>query len=182
MIRGKISKLRAIEAGDVKNYHHWINDQETNQWRGLYHPTSKEEANKWIQEQRTKSPDHLSLSLAQKDGTHIGFIGLRAICPRSRRAEIWIYIGSKKHWNQGIGFDATLALCEYAFDQMNLYRIWLECNPKYKPVVKCYKKIGFVREGILRKAYYRHGKFRDTSIMGLLREDFQRTSKKRGRK
>jgi RimJ/RimL family protein N-acetyltransferase len=174
MIRGKLCRLRAIEAADVDSYHSWINDEDTNQWRGLHHPQSREACTKWIELQRTQRPEALSLAVETSDGILVGLIGLSEICARSRRAEVWIYLGSKPHWNQGIGEDSVRTLCNYAFDQMNLFRISLECNPEYSNVVKCYEKVGFVREGTLRKAYYRHGEFRDTCIMGLLRDEFSR--------
>ena len=173
MIRGNEIILRAIESNDADSYYRWINDEETNQWRGLYHPTNREEATSWIEAHRGSKSDALNLAIESKNGDLIGFIGLKHICPRSRRAEIWIYIGSKTHWNQGNGSDSIGAICTYAFDQMNLFRIWLECNPEFENVVRCYEKLGFVREGTLRKAYFRDGAFRDTCIMGLLKDEFK---------
>lgn len=175
MIRGKITVLKAIEAADAEHYHLWINDEETNQWRGLYHPTSRDEAEKWIESKRQTQNDKLNLAIHTQDGKHIGFVGLQAICPRSRRAELWIYIGNKEFWGQGFGEDTVRALCKYAFEQMNLHRIWLECNPDFTQVTKCYEKVGFKQEGLLRQAYYRDGDFRDTCIMGILRQDFKST-------
>ena len=90
MIRGENVFLRAIESADVLAYHHWINEEETNQWRGLHHPTSLEEAEKWIEEQRHTTHDKLSLTVVFED-VHVGFIGLKSICSRSRRAEVWIW-------------------------------------------------------------------------------------------
>lgn len=173
MIRGKTIQLRAIEESDLQSYYSWINDEETNQWRGLYHPTSLEDAKEWIAKHREKETNKLSLALESSNGDLIGFVGLQAICQRSRRAEVWIYIGSKEHWGQGIGEDTIRTLCDYAFREMNLYRIWLECNPEFQNVVRCYEKVGFQQEGVLRKAYYRNGEFRDTCIMALLRDDFR---------
>jgi RimJ/RimL family protein N-acetyltransferase len=172
MIRGAIVNLTAIEASDVSNYHLWINDEETNQWRGLHHPTNREEATKWIDARRENQADKLNLSIQTKDGRNIGFIGLQGVDSRSRRAELWIYIGDKEFWGKGIGEDAVRTLCKYAFEQMNLYRLWLECNPEFSQVTKCYEKVGFKQEGILRHGYYRNGKFRDTCIMALLRPEF----------
>ncbi len=40
MITGKNVFLRAIETEDAYSYHNWINDLDTNFWRGLYHPMS----------------------------------------------------------------------------------------------------------------------------------------------
>ncbi|NCN41847.1 GNAT family N-acetyltransferase [bacterium] len=172
MIRGNLVVFKPIEVTDLENYHRWINDEETNQWRGLYHPTSREDALKWIEAKRQPQADKLNLSIYSTNGKHIGFIGLQAICPRSRRAELWIYIGDKEYWGKGFGEDSARTLCKYAFEQMNLYRIWLECNPDFTQVTRCYEKVGFKQEGILRHAYYRDGAFRDTCIMGLLRSEF----------
>lgn len=174
MIHGQLINLAAVEPDNARAYHQWINDEETNQWRGLHHPTNFDEAQSWIEQKRKVEPSSLSLSIITKeDKVHIGFVGLQNICSRSRRAEFWIYIGSKSHWGQNIGEDVTRAICTYAFKQMNLNRIWLECNPEYSRVVRCYEKVGFVQEGRLRKAYYRDGEFRDTCIMGLLRDDLK---------
>jgi len=172
MIRGTKVLLRAIEEGDASMHHSWINDEETNQWRGLYHPSNLEESQDWISKQRQKDATRLSLAI-EANGAIIGFVGLQSICPRSRRAEIWVYIGSKAHWGSGFGEDTVRALCRYAFQEMNLHRVWLECNPEFTNVVRCYEKVGFKLEGTLRDGYYRNGKFRDTCIMGLLRDDFK---------
>jgi RimJ/RimL family protein N-acetyltransferase len=109
----------------------------------------------------------------------IGFVGLRGICPRSRRAEIWIYIGDKAFWGKGLGQEATTALCRHAFEEMNLHRVWLELDPENVGAKKCYEKAGFVLEGTLRQAYYRRGKYRDTCMMGLLRPDFEAKERKK---
>jgi RimJ/RimL family protein N-acetyltransferase len=181
MIQGKKIQLRAIEPKDTELYFEWINDAETNQWRGLHHPTSKAESQAWIQEQMESRADRLTFAIEiaadEKNKALIGFVGLRGICSRSRRAELWIYIGDKKRWGAHHGQDCIATLCRYAFDEMNLFRIWMECDPAFLAAVKCYEKVGFVKEGTLRKAYYRRGEYRDTCMMGLLRPDFQVSSK-----
>lgn len=168
MIKGSSVTLRPIESFDAENYHHWINQEETNEWRGLYHPTTKEESREWIEKHRTSNSQQLNCSIYDESGVHIGFIGLQNICARSRRGELWIYIGATTHWGKGHGEDAVRALCQYAFSQMNLHRLWLECNPEFKNVVRCYEKVGFKIEGNLRDAYFRNGAFRNTCIMGIL--------------
>lgn len=182
MIQGKQIKLRAIEPGDAEHYFEWINDAETNQWRGLYHPTSKSEAGAWIEKHALPRADQLTFAIETRTKenaqTLIGLIGLRGICSRSRRAELWIYIGDKNQWGARYGQDCIATLGDYAFSEMNLFRIWMECDPAYLAAVKCYEKVGFVKEGTLRKAYYRRGEYRDTCMMGLLRPDFEEGSPK----
>jgi len=174
MIKGVQVLFRALEQPDEKLYHQWINDSETNHWRGLYHPTSEKEAAEWIQANQQARQDRITFAILV-DGVPVGFIGLRGICARSRRAEIWIYIGAVKKWGQGIATDSIRTLCKYAFEEMNLFRIWLECDPEHLAAFRCYEKVGFRKEGILRKAYYRRGSFRDTCMMGLLRDELEKT-------
>ncbi len=176
MITGKKTSLRAIEPSDANSYHKWINDPETNYWRGLYHPTNEAQAQDFIEKQAVPSADRLSLAIETTEGQLAGLVGLRNICARSRRAEVWIYLGAKEHWGGGLGTDAIASLCSYAFEQMNLHRIWLECEPANIGAVRCYEKNGFQQEGLLRDGYYRHGQYRDTIMMALLRTDWQKPS------
>lgn len=177
MIHGKQVFLRALEPDDADSYFQWINDPETNEMRGLYHPTSRDQSIEWVRDQSKSKADALTLAIEipihEGGRTEIGFIGLRSVCARSRRAELWIYLGDKSRWGKGYGEDAVHALCRYAFFEMNLFRIWMECDPEHTRAVHCYEKVGFQKEGILRKAYFRRGQFRDTCIMGLLRDEFK---------
>lgn len=161
-------RLRAIEVEDRVIYHKWINDSETNFWRGLYHPMSLAEVTERLEELKRPSSEQISLVIEAENSEPIGLVGLRNICLRSRRAEIWIYIGEKKYWNQKFGQEALSALIKYAFDEMNLHRVWLECDPDFKLSVKCYEHVGFCIEGRLKDGYFRHGKYRDTIVMGIV--------------
>ena len=163
-------KLRAIEEGDESLYHRWINTSETNAQRGLYQPHSLAESKKWLQAQALPSDDKMTLVIEGSGGA-VGLIGIKGICRRSQRAEIWIYIGETESWGKGLGTAAIKTLCDYAFYQMNLHRIWLECDPENIGAVRCYEKNGFRKEGVHRDGYYRNGRYWDTVTMGLLRTD-----------
>lgn len=171
MISGEKSTLRSLEQRDASEYHKWINDPETNYWRGLYHPMSENDAAIWVERESHADSGRLTLGVQTLDGKFVGVIGLRGICGRSRRAEIWIYLGDKRIWKKGIGTDAISTLCDYAFEEMNLHRVWLECDQNNIAAIRCYEKCGFRIEGTLRDGYFRHGRFRDTTIMGRLRTD-----------
>jgi RimJ/RimL family protein N-acetyltransferase len=182
MIRYKRVSLRPLTLKDARHYEAWINDEETNVWRGLYHPTTTTETKRWIKSQMTASTEQMAVAIeVERNGqpTIVGFMGLRAICPRSRRAELWIYLGDKTVWGHGYGQEALIALCQYGYTEMNLFRIWLETDPQHRAALRCYENVGFIQEGTLRKAYYRRGKFRDTCLMGLLRPDFEKKERRR---
>lgn len=168
MLTGKSVYLRAIEDSDSQFYYKWINDPETNDLRGLYFPTSHEEANLYIKQLSIRSPSEFSFAIIDKHNNPIGFIGLRSICTRSRRGEVWIYIGNKDYWNKGYGHDSLKTIVDFSFKELNLHRIWLECDANFTSAIKCYSNVGFKTEGILKDGYFRHGKYRDTMIMAIL--------------
>ncbi|WP_270406389.1 GNAT family N-acetyltransferase [Paenibacillus timonensis] len=91
----------------------------------------------------------------------------------SRRCTVGIGIGEKGYWDKGYGSDAMKALIHYLFQTMNLNRIQLETWSGNERAIRSYEKNGFVVEGRLRNETYIDGKYYDTIVMGLLREDYQ---------
>jgi RimJ/RimL family protein N-acetyltransferase len=172
MINGKTIYLRAIGLEDNKFFNQWINDSETNYWRGLYHPMSIENSLEWLKQNSVITHEKICFAVCDNQHNFIGLIGLRSICLRSRRGEIWIYLGNKEKWGHGIGSDAIKTLCDYSFNQMNLNRIWAEIDPENMGTLRCLEKSHFTKEGVLRAGYYRHGKYRDTMILSILRKEW----------
>ena len=170
MIKGTRIIIRGIEESDASFYHDWINDQETNFWRGLNHPSSFESSLNELKKYRSTNLSSITFTITAEDEKPIGLIGVRGICNRSRRCEIWIYLGDKSYWNKGYGQETLSLMIKYLFDEMNFHRVWLECDPEFESAVRCYEKVGFLKEGILKDGYFRRGRYRDTMIMGLIRK------------
>jgi RimJ/RimL family protein N-acetyltransferase len=107
----------------------------------------------------------------------IGVLGLHQIDPRNRHAQFGITVGDKSAWDKGYGTEATRVILRYAYDTLNLNRVFLhvyEFNPRARHV---YEKIGFQCEGRLRQDTFRDGRYWDTEVMGLLREEWQALQK-----
>lgn len=171
MLAGKLVFLRAVEATDSQFYFNWINDPETNNLRGLYFPASNDEATQTVKQLAIRSQTEFTFAITDKQKNPIGFIGLRSICSRSRRGELWIYIGDKNYWNKGYGQDSLKTLLDFSFNEVNLHRIWLECDAGFSAAIKCYSKVGFKTEGVLKDGYFRNGKYKDTMIMAVLNKN-----------
>ena len=60
----------------------------------------------------------------------------------------------------------------YAFETLNLNRVWLHAFEYNKGGLRAYEKVGFKREGVLRQDCFREGRYWDTIVMGLLREEW----------
>jgi len=80
---------------------------------------------------------------------------LDQIAWRSGEAELKITIYEERHHSQGYGTTAILALLEETFFRMNLRRIYLRVHASNTIAMRCYKKVGFKKEGPPGKAHRR---------------------------
>ena len=73
--------------------------------------------------------------------------------------------------HKGIGAKLMERAIEWARQSNTIKRLQLQVFATNEPAIRLYKKCGFVQEGILRKAVFRHGKFHDDLVMALLLEE-----------
>ena len=90
-----------------------------------------------------------------------------------RHSGFGIVIGDKESWDKGYGTEATTLLVRYAFETLNLNRVWLHVFEENARAVRAYEKAGFRREGLLRQDHYRDGRYHNTIVMGLLRDEWK---------
>jgi RimJ/RimL family protein N-acetyltransferase len=173
IIEGKLTRLRPVQADDADRYVEWMNDPEVIRHLSARYPISHAWEEEWLASAAKRvSPPDISLAIETLDGRHIGSIGLHGIGPEDRHASLGIVIGAKDCWSQGYGSDALRALLRFGFDEINLNRVWLEVFADNARAIASYKKCGFVEEGRLRQHWFRRGAYRDSLIMGVLREEF----------
>lgn len=72
----------------------------------------------------------------------------------------------------------TLAL-DYAFTELNLYRLELNVLENNSKMIKTYKKIGFKEEGLQRGKYFIENKHLDVYMMSLLQFEWERLKNKK---
>ncbi|MGD2040293.1 MAG: GNAT family protein [Anaerolineae bacterium] len=171
MIQGTKVRLRALAKDDLHCFVRWINDPETRRFMNVRYPLSMTEEEGWWENFIHNRSNHI-FAIETKDGAYIGNIGLHAIVPEDRKAEMGVLIGDKRYWGQGYGTDAIRSLVMWAFDYLNLNRISLRVFAYNKRAIRAYEKAGFQREGAMRQARYTDGQHHDEIIMGVLRDEF----------
>ncbi|KIM89289.1 hypothetical protein PILCRDRAFT_219760 [Piloderma croceum F 1598] len=77
-----------------------------------------------------------------------------------------------KFWNKGYGTESTRFVVDRAFRWLGLHRVSLGVFESNKGAFASFKKIGFVVEGIKRKANWSDGKWEDIIDMSMLEEDW----------
>lgn len=169
--------LRPICIDDVnESYLEWLNNPVINE--GL--ATKNYTFNKLREYVNLKIKDplcHFFAIVTNNGNKHIGNIKLDFYDKDANLYELGIMIGDKNYWNKGIGYEACFLMLNYAFDTLNVRKVWLavyENNPHAK---KLYEKLGFVLEGCLRKHICVKGVYYDKYLMGIFREEWEQKRK-----
>jgi RimJ/RimL family protein N-acetyltransferase len=174
MLEGKLVRLRPLEPEDLEHAYTWMNDPEVTYFLGMRYPISRVEEDRWLREASANNfASGVRLAIETKEGVLIGSIDLRNTSPEDRRAGLGIVIGEPEYWSKGYGADAIMTVLRFAFHQMNLNRVFLEAFESNERALACYRKSGFREEGRLRQDRFKHGRYWDTIVMGVLREEFE---------
>ncbi|HET7027438.1 MAG TPA: GNAT family protein [Candidatus Limnocylindrales bacterium] len=173
VIRAERVYLRPIEPADAEIVHRWYEDAEFLALMGG-RPASLAERRAAF-ERRAADPPRDVINLAvclRADGRPIGRVDVFEIDPYNGNAGFGIGIGDADDRGQGFGREAVRALCDYAFGQLRLERLWLTTDADNVIAQHLYESIGFRREGVARHAYYQDGRYQDDVRMAILRAEW----------
>ena len=173
MYQGEKVRLRALDNSDLMASLDYVNDFETMRGvtNGLILPsTVDDEARFFSAQSRSNRGDYQFAVETLESRRFIGRCGFTQVDWKNRLAELAILIGEKSSRGKGFGTDAVKTLCRFGFMEMGLHKITVKVFAFNTAAIRCYEKCGFVHEGVLRKEYFREGRFHDVIVMGLLNE------------
>lgn len=81
------------------------------------------------------------------------------------------YALSDRHWGKGYVSEATKALLDFGFNELQLVRIQARCFADNVGSERVMQKVGMTYEGTMRKAKFAKGKYHDIKMYAILRED-----------
>lgn len=164
--------LREFRLGDAPVVQRLAGDLRIARTTFIPHPYDDGMAEEWI---RRQAKDHQEGKLinfavvAMEEESVVGSVGL-VLHPAHRRAELGYWIGVP-YWGRGYCTEAASAVVRWAFEKLDLHRVYAPhfgSNPASGRVLE---KIGMRPEGRLREHYLRDGKFQDSVLWGILRSD-----------
>ncbi len=103
----------------------------------------------------------------------VGAIGFVYFNWQSRRTEIGYWI-DKNSGGRGIVTESCRVLINYAFEELKMNRIEIHCATENTRSRAIPEKLGFTLEGILRQSEWRHTRFFDMAIYGMLAEEWRK--------
>ena len=171
MITGQKVFLKGLTKDESMLIYEWVNREELRALTGTQYPISEYEHEEWIKKIATAADKKLFFVCDMESGKPIGTIGLKNFNHTVRNAELFISIGDPNFVSGGYGTDAVKILVDYCFNHLNLHKVFLRVYESNQRAIRCYEKVGFQKEGILRDEHFVNGKYENVIVMGILATD-----------
>ncbi|WP_296001500.1 GNAT family protein [Rugamonas sp.] len=173
MLKGSLCSVRHVLTADLSAFIALVNDLPS---RGAYFSTqfkSPETMRKEFMLNGFVTED--SELFVIEDSRHhvIGVIShFKSRTPVSR--EIGYRLFDPSLAGRGYTTEATRLLVDYLFQTQQYHRLELLTAPDNAASVRIAQKCGFSAEGVLRQAFFLHGRYCDVALYSLLRPEWER--------
>jgi len=181
MIKGKLVGLRAVEREDLKIMRDWRNLSEFRKNFREYRELNMEMQIKWF-EKYVVEDDNTQMFIIErlKDSKPMGVCGLVYVNWVIKSADVSFYIGERNVYidSTGCADEALNLLMKYAFNQLNMHKLWTELYEFDTKKINFYEKHKFKRDAILRDNCFEDGKYWNSYIYSLIQNEFLKVGNK----
>lgn len=170
MLKGEKIYLRSVEKKDVSILFDMCSDREIRKYDGgnVVLPSIDFVMNNFDE---VFNGNRKCLTIINQKGNAVGYISYSEFKDCVNVYSIGITIG-KQFWGRGYAKDSINTLIEYLFMYKGAHRIELEVVEYNERAINCYKRCGFIKEGIKRNKYFAQGDYHNTVIMGILKNEY----------
>ena len=174
-IRGRQVWLRALEASDVEVYRQAVNSEEVGTWAGYPWPHSGASIVNWFEDVKARHGQGEYWFAISPIGSE-AFIGTVWLWNKGSRLdglELSVFVTAEAGLGQGLGSDAIDAALDFVFGSYETERVWLTTEAHNARAQRAFEKSGFRVDGTIRHHFRRGGEWRDSSLMAIVREDWE---------
>jgi RimJ/RimL family protein N-acetyltransferase len=163
--------FRLPEDRDLETIQNLRNDEST--WIHLSDPKPVGPADQkaWLQSIGWKN-GRMYFVVFDDQNPFIGLVRMDELDQQNRSLRVGLDVLPELR-GKGFGSRTYEALKAYAFDQMNIHRLWLAVLDTNERAKKLYEKMGFKVEGRYRETIFRHGRFVDYVLMSILEGEYR---------
>jgi len=170
LLEGKNVNLRIMEREDVLLYAEWSNDPE---FQGEYFfPIQKSKT----ETEKTLEPgpfEWREFIIEKKDGTKIGLVtSFYVLHPLGKTLEIGYALVPGER-GKGYCTEAATIMVDYLFLTKEATCIQSGTEIKNIASQRVLEKVGFKKEGTMRKRFYSRGEWQDIILFSILREEWK---------
>jgi ribosomal-protein-alanine N-acetyltransferase len=160
-------KLRPFRESDQDSLAKYANNPKIaqNLTNAFPHPYTKENAHKFIETAISHQP--IRIKTIEINGEAAGGIGIH---PQEdiycKNAELGYWL-AEPYWGQGIITEAIKEMIHYGFQTFEITRIYARPFSSNIASQKVLEKAGFIKEAVLKNAFYKNGKYLDELIYSI---------------
>ncbi|WP_166419864.1 GNAT family protein [Pseudoalteromonas sp. Z1A8] len=163
--------LRDFQPHDAPHIIETLNDEQVTRYLSskIPFPYTQADADWWINQGSKNDVIDATVKAIVVNEQFAGCIGITpGEFEYSRSGEIGYWL-NKTYWGQGIITRAIALICEEAFAQSNLNRIFGTVFAGNTGSIKALTKSGFEQEAVLKQAIYKNGEFYSSHIFSKLK-------------
>lgn len=168
LLKGKTVNLKVIEKEDLPLIKKWVNDLS---FSGEFLPLTQETVGELEKEyERTIGNEGKWFFIEKKDGAKIGYV---AHYLARKQHEIGYGVIPKER-GKGFCTEAATIIVDYLFLTKDIVRIQADADSQNMASRRVLEKVGFKKEGVLRKLYFEQGEWRDSVLYSIMREEWKK--------
>ena len=164
--------LRRARPDDAEFLHELVTDDETRPFLGGRAGESRDAVLAEI-ERSTQEPDAFGWFVIEADGERAGSAAFHRVNERNRIAEAGRFAIAPQFRGRGIGIEAARAFQRLLLVELGFHRVELQIYGFNERAIAHAERSGYVREGVKRRAYEKHGAWQDAVLFSLLREELE---------
>ncbi len=162
--------IRKFEEKDIPYKVKWINDDNNNKYLHYDLPIREDKTLIWFKSIVDRE-DRADYTITYNNEP-AGLIGLLNIDKKNKKAEYYICLGGEEFKGKGIAYEATKLLLEMAYKELDLIKVYLYTEKDNISAQKLFEKIGFEKEGLLKKDLIHNGRNIDRYVYGIDLEQY----------
>ena len=164
--------FRRARPDDLDFLHQLVNDDDVEPFLGGRAALDRESLAAEI-ERSAREPDAYGRFVIEVDAERAGAMGFELVNARSQIARLERLAVHPDFRGRGVADEAARLFQRHLLVDAGLHRLELEIYGFNERAVRHAERSGFVREGVKRKAYRRHGDWVDAVLFSMLRDDLE---------
>jgi putative acetyltransferase len=164
--------IRRATADDVDWLVELLNGEETEPYLGGGRAFDRDGIAAEV-ERSNREPARFGRLIVEVDGERAGVMGFEERSEAHRIARLGGLAIHPDFRGRHVADDAARRLQRYLLDELGYHRLELACYGFNERAIRHAERVGFVREGVQRRAYLRHGEWQDAVQFSLLQEDLR---------
>jgi len=175
-LTGSLVMLRELRVGDAPALLATLSTEEVA--RFISPPPSSVEGFErfiqWAHRQRAAGAYACFAIVPRGSDVAVGLFQVRALEPGFATAE-WGFALASEFWGTGMFVDGAQLTLDFAFDAIGVHRMEARAAVMNGRGNGALRKLGAVREGVLRRSFLRRGEYLDQSLWTILAEEWRET-------